>query len=173
MIYLDYETEDEAESINNAFKIVDEYYSNLEEVPDYQNEKEGMEKLRGVLDGVKSDTFYPSAIEKAAYLLIQINKGHFFSNGNKRLAIVISLVFLIINDYDIKDLSVDIYKTKFKKLFPAFKDAKAFKDFSSIDFACYNLSVVVADSHKYVDNFDDLKNKILEFLKFFTIKLKK
>lgn len=44
---------------------------------------------------------YPTLERKAAVLYYTINKGHFFQNGNKRIATVTLLVFLIINGYDL------------------------------------------------------------------------
>ncbi|MEK6882228.1 MAG: type II toxin-antitoxin system death-on-curing family toxin, partial [Nanoarchaeota archaeon] len=94
----------------------------------------GIEKLLGVLQGVQMDEFYKDLFDKAAYLLVQINKGHFFSNGNKRLALVMLMGFININDYHIKNLPKEDYKNKIKSLFPKFDDFQDFNDFSPEEF---------------------------------------
>ena len=65
------------------FSYLQERYARVEEVPDYKGEAIGYEKLLGVLERVRMDLFYPDLLDKATYLLVSINKGHFFSNGNK------------------------------------------------------------------------------------------
>jgi len=41
-------------------------------------------------------------VSKAAYLIKQITKGHFYSGGNKRTALLTAGVFLNLNDYSLK-----------------------------------------------------------------------
>lgn len=41
---------------------------------------------------------YPTLESKAAIIFYKINKGHIFPNGNKRLSVYITLVFLMINN---------------------------------------------------------------------------
>ncbi|MDR1196754.1 MAG: type II toxin-antitoxin system death-on-curing family toxin [Candidatus Nomurabacteria bacterium] len=41
---------------------------------------------------------YPSAANKAAVLFYQIAKGHKLENGNKRTAVVLTLMFLFVNN---------------------------------------------------------------------------
>lgn len=71
---------------------VDPVYNPL---PDYRREDDG--SLSKCLELVRNDDYYPDFLSKAAYLFISINKNHFFSNGNKRLAYVVLWYFLHIN----------------------------------------------------------------------------
>jgi|GEM_PF-5278895 len=128
--------------------------------------KHGLEKKDGVLQGVQMDNFYPTVEEKAAYLLMQINKGHFFSNGNKRVALVTTLTFVLENDYAIYSFSKAQYRDKLVKLFPKCNDFHDYDDFLPEEFGFYNLSIIIADSEKYVDGFEQLKIAVVEFLKF-------
>ena len=87
------------EHLELLFETIYTHYARREEVPHYQDEQSGIEKLKGVFQGVRMDEFYPDFFDKAAYLFIQINEGHFFSNGNKRLALVVTAVFVRINEF--------------------------------------------------------------------------
>ncbi len=161
MIYL------EREDLPLVFNLIAQYYSKEEEIPNYQSEILGCESLYGVLERVRME-HYPTLIDKVVYYFIQINKGHFFSNGNKRLALVCALGLLIFNDKEVNNkLDKDDYRKILVDLFPGSeKSLQDHNDFNSIEFALYNLSIIVADSHKYItgeDSFDILKTKISEF----------
>ncbi len=155
----------EQSDLEAIFKIVADHYARAEEVPQYAEEQVGVEKLLGVFDGVRSGTFYPSLEDKAAYLLLQVNKGHFFSNGNKRLALVVAVAFVVINDMVVLDTSKDEYRERLRGLFPQFDRFEDQPDFTSDEFALYNLSIIIADSHKYVGvaGFEELKEKVKNF----------
>lgn len=152
--------------LEHAFDEVEAHYAKHEEVPCYKEETRGLEKLLGVLEKVQMDMLYPSLLDKATYLFVQINKGHFFSNGNKRLALVIALGFLTLNEALLKNFSRKKYKEKIKKLFGdvSFEE---YPEFTPEEFALYHLSLIVAESHKYVgDDFDALKQKVHDFFVF-------
>src|SRR3989344_1281686 len=93
------------ESLGSAFREVETHYTKHEEVPRYKDETPGMGKLLGVLEKAQMDMFYTSLLDKATYIFIAINKGHFFSNGNKRLALVIALGFLALNERRLRSFS--------------------------------------------------------------------
>ena len=156
----------ETENLSVLFELVRKYYGRNEEVPAYESYKDDIAKLSGVLSGVKSDTFYPSLAQKAAYLFLQVNKGHFFPNGNKRFALVTAISFININDYRIKELTFDEYQFLIRKLFPRYERFQSFPDFFPEEFALYNLSIIVAESHKYVDNFEELKKSVEAFFEY-------
>lgn len=44
---------------------------------------------------------YKAIEDKAAAIFYHINKGHIFQNGNKRLSIACTVVFLILNGYEL------------------------------------------------------------------------
>lgn len=152
--------------LDPIFDIIYHQYSRRENVPQYQKERDGMSGLLGALEGVKMDAFYPDFFEKAAYLLIHINKGHFFSNGNKRVALVFSLVFILLNNYDVMVISKNEHRKKLDFLFPSFQNYHDYQEFLPEEFGYYNLSLIVAESGDHAASFDDLKAKVIEFLKF-------
>lgn len=160
MLYL------EKDDLEFIFGIIAEHYTNQEEVPNYPDELEGIEKLLGVFERVQMN-HYPTLVDKVVYLFIQINKGHFFSNGNKRLALVCSTGFLIFNNKKIDQLSRDRFKEILFSVFPECKGClEDHEDFSPGEFALYNLSIIVADSHKYItqeEGFEVLKEKVSYF----------
>ena len=155
----------EPQNLEVVFQIIREHYGRREDVPVYESDREGLSKLHGVLAGVKAD-YYPDIYGKAAYLIIQINKGHFFANGNKRLALVCTLMFLFSNEALLKERSKDEFRSKLESLFPVFK---AFEDdsvFNSAEFAYYNLSIVIAESTLHAESFDSLKGAVEDFIKY-------
>jgi prophage maintenance system killer protein len=146
--------------------VISRYYVRQEEVPDYMNEPMGIEQLFGVFQRVHSD-YYQTLIDKVVYLFIQINKGHFFSNGNKRLALVVALGFLFFNDKRLTPLTKEEFRLLLSSVFLGCdKYLEDDPTFTADDFALYNLSIIVADSHKYVDpvdGFEDLKERVQMF----------
>jgi len=145
------------------FAYLEKRYARVEEVPDYRGEAIGYEKLLGVLERVRMDTYYPDLLDKAAYLLIAINKGHFFSNGNKRLALVTTTVFLDINERRLRESSKKDYKLLLGQLFPEYQEWSDFAEFTSTDFATYHLSIVIAESGALNIEYDDLKVRVRRF----------
>lgn len=155
--------------LESRFDLVKKHYTRHEEVPHYTRETSGMGKLLGVLEKVRIDLYYPTLFDKATYLLVAINKGHFFSNGNKRLALVIALDFLILNGARVQDLSGDRFEGYKRKLSEIFGNVQfeEYPEFTPEEFALYHLSLIVAESHRYVGNdFDALKQKVNDFFVF-------
>ncbi|MBP9816691.1 MAG: Fic family protein [Candidatus Pacebacteria bacterium] len=151
------------ESLELIFALISERYSKIEEVPHYSTEA-GFKKFCSVLLQAEEDSYYPSVLDKAMYLLIGINKGHFFSNGNKRLALVITTVFLGINDLWLKAETKERYRGILENLFPEYAQWGDFEEFTSTDFATYNLSIMIADSGVYGISHDELKRRVRTFL---------
>lgn len=151
------------QGLDSIFEFVQERYAKIEEVPAYKDEP-GFEKFCGVLVQVQSDNYYPTVFDKAVYLVLNINKGHFFSNGNKRLALVIMISFLAINGFGLRAESKEWYRNTLEDLFPEYKQWEDFDEFTSTDFATYNLSIMIADSGVYGITHDELKRRITAFL---------
>jgi len=63
------------------------------------NGKEGENQLDSILGHIQNDIYYPEIEDKLLYLFYGINKGHIFSDGNKRMAIVACGQFLFKNGY--------------------------------------------------------------------------
>lgn len=56
--------------------------------------------LRGFLDFIRDDLYYPSFEEKLTHLVFSIAKNHGFCDGNKRTAIIAGAFFLELNAFD-------------------------------------------------------------------------
>ena len=55
--------------------------------------------IRKVLDFVQSDLYYPTFADKLTYLMFGFCSGHFFNDGNKRIALTLGAYFLHKNNY--------------------------------------------------------------------------
>lgn len=56
-------------------------------------------KLDSVLKHIQNDDYYPSFVDKLTHLFFSTCQFHCFADGNKRLAITLSLQFLLFNGY--------------------------------------------------------------------------
>ena len=56
-------------------------------------------RLEGVLQHIQNDDYYPSFVDKLTHLFFCTCRFHCFADGNKRLAITLSLQLLLINGY--------------------------------------------------------------------------
>ncbi len=56
--------------------------------------------LRGPLDFIKDDDYYPLFSDKLTHLVYSLVKNHGFSDGNKRTALAAGGLLLILNGYD-------------------------------------------------------------------------
>lgn len=155
-------------SLDQVFDLIRDAYTAREQVPDYRGEQEGIAKLIGVLKMAQADEYYPDLLSKATHIFVGINKGHFFSNGNKRLALVCATLFLALNNSELSTIHPkDEHKTKLKSAFPSFENFEDDSRFFPEEFGLYNLSIIVADSHAYIDgNFDTLKAVVRDYLDF-------
>lgn len=156
------------EDIENAFKLVQNQFDREDERnPKYQEQPQAIENLEALLERVKNNKFYPTFEEKASALFINIIKGHFFFDGNKRLGIVITIIFLIKNGKFPDNLSKEDYKNKLSNLFPdeKFEDDESFDPLS---FSFYNLAIITASHQEKNIEFEKLENKIKQFLYFIT-----
>lgn len=135
----------------------------------YLKEPQGMSQVDGCLERIRWD-YVKGLISKATQLFLCINKGHYFGNGNKRLALVTLLGFLSENGCGFRD---EYKKHKFSEflsnLFPKFNAFEDEDDFLSIEFAYYNLTIIVADSSHYRCSHDELKEKVEAFLRYSVI----
>jgi len=151
------------------FRIIHEHLEGDEKPPQYEIEEKGLKRFRGITEMAKLG-YYEGFFKKLTAIFVGINKGHFFSNGNKRLALVTALDFIFSNKYMIRRYSKDKYAAKIKETFPGFDKFKDYKDFSVEEFAFYNVAIIVADSQEYVESHDDLKGRVETFLRFATYK---
>ena len=56
-------------------------------------------KLESVLEHIQNDDYYPTFVDKITHLFFCACEFHCFEDGNKRIAITLSLQFLLINGY--------------------------------------------------------------------------
>jgi death on curing protein len=50
--------------------------------------------IRAVIDFIQNDSYYPDFITKLSYLVFRFCSGHFFNDGNKRVALTLGAFFL-------------------------------------------------------------------------------
>ncbi len=55
--------------------------------------------IRATLQFVQHDDYYPSYADKLTYLVFRFCSGHFFDDGNKRIALTLGVYFLQSNKY--------------------------------------------------------------------------
>lgn len=56
-------------------------------------------KLEGVLYNIQNDEWYPTFVDKLTHLFFCTCQFHCFADGNKRLAITLSTLFLLLNGH--------------------------------------------------------------------------
>ena len=103
------------------FKISVEKHKNTNDpIPELNLSKTGKIKgsLKSPFQSFGSIDLYPTIYDKASKLFYEINKGHNLSNGNKRMAYVVTEYFLFINnivldisDDKIYELSLNVAKS--------------------------------------------------------------
>lgn len=57
-------------------------------------------RLESVLEHIKNDDYYPAFEDKVTHLVFEVNKGHCFTDGNKRTSIALGAFFLEVNGLD-------------------------------------------------------------------------
>ena len=87
IVYIDYD-----EVLNIYGKMIDASDGGFEGVRD-----EG--GIRATLDFVQNDLYYPNFADKLTYLMYRFCSGHFFNDGNKRIALTLGTYFLYKNNY--------------------------------------------------------------------------
>lgn len=133
-----------------------------ETAPDYKAEHDGMADLEKVLSLMRHDGYYPSFYDKAAYLITSIAGSQYFSNGNKRLAVVVLLMFLQANAVRFLDDKKGL-QSILQEFFPAYawEDAASISDGHSL--FLYNLAIVIGDRHAWPSQeFSSMKQQVAD-----------
>ncbi len=162
----------EQDDVLLMFDLISEFLDG-EPVPNYKDEKKGLDNYRSILDMSKLD-YYPTLADKASYIFVSIVTGHKFSNGNKRLGVMTLWVFLIKNKKKrTKEFSLDEIMNILNNLFgkkvisdvlkKQNEDPKSWNP--PVSLAYFIVPLIVADSETYPFSFDVLKDKITIFLK--------
>lgn len=55
--------------------------------------------LESTIEHIKNDDYYPNYEDKLTHLFWSLNKNHIFQDGNKRIAVTISAMFLLKNGH--------------------------------------------------------------------------
>lgn len=50
--------------------------------------------IKAVVDFVQNDIYYPEFVDKLSYIVFRFCSGHFFNDGNKRIALTLGAYFL-------------------------------------------------------------------------------
>jgi death-on-curing protein len=81
-------------------------------------------QLESILEHIQHDLYYPNFEDKLIHLFYAVNKGHTFSDGNKRSSIALSTYFMEINGYDfavtkfiiqMENIAVDVADNRVEK----------------------------------------------------------
>lgn len=142
--------------------------------PIYEEDEKGIKQLEGLLMRIQDDIYYRGFYKKAAYLFVALTTGHYFENGNKRIAIFSYIYFSQINKFKFIGVSEKKYKEWFKKYFPNYKlDMHKFR--SNVGWALYNLNRAInikQESHieGHIYKFDDLKQIAENFMRLISKK---
>jgi len=138
-----------------------------ESAADYEFELNGMFELEKVLNFVREDGYYPTFQEKASYLICSIAGSQYFSNGNKRLSIMVLIKFLGLNKIPMKQFSEEDYQSQLKEYFPL----SAWEEKENIQAPhakfLYNLAILIGDRTQWGDmKFSDVKQYVAEIFKY-------
>lgn len=100
-------------------------------------------QLESILEHIQYDLYYPNFEDKLTHLFYAINKGHTFSDGNKRSSIALSAYFMEINGYafavnkfiaEMENIAVDVADNRIDKdLLAEIISAILFEDDYSVD----------------------------------------
>ena len=126
------------------FPLIRREMAATEPAPYYEGERSGMDHLEGIVALMERNE-YEGVLGKAAYLFCSVIDGHHFSNGNKRLGVVLLTYFLLINRYKISVLDLRIMREELEKAFPKlqWEDVQSFQHPHEHFF--YHLALVIAD----------------------------
>lgn len=146
------------------FPYIYEQLSGEEPSAQYELESNGLAELDKVLHLVQSDTFYPTIADKAAYLLCSIAGSQYFSNGNKRLGVMVLTQFIILNKIKILILSRKEYQALLKRFFSRHTWESNSTIIENEPLFLYNLAIIIGDRNRWGQNitFDTLKKTIAE-----------
>lgn len=155
-----------ADCKTHVFRFIHEAMSHDEPALDYEYERNGMAQLETLLFFMSQDKLYPTLEEKAAYLMCSIAGSQHFSNGNKRLSVMLLLAFLGLNNVGIVDFNKNELQAVLKIYFPK----HVWQSSTVIDephaLFLYNIAIAIGDPHVWnVQNFEQLKILISKIFK--------
>jgi death on curing protein len=107
-------------------------------------------QLESILEHIQYDLYYPNFEDKLTHLFYAINKGHTFSDGNKRSSIALSTYFMEVNGYD---FAVNKFIIEMENIAVDVADNRVDKDLLA--------EIIYSILYEY-DYSDELKLKIIE-----------
>ena len=107
-------------------------------------------QLESILEHIQYDLYYPNFEDKLTHLFYAINKGHTFSDGNKRSSIALSTYFMEVNGYD---FTVSKFINEMENIAVDVADNRVDKELLS--------EIIYSILYEY-DYSDELKLKIIE-----------
>lgn len=150
------------------FPLIRANMTTLEPAPVYEEQVQGLEKLRSTFALAAWDT-YPDLLSKSAYIFCSIIDGHPFSNGNKRLAVAALTYVLVVNGEHISAPSMKAVQQELVRFFPAltWEDVSSFKH--PHEYFFYHLALIIADrKQKGQMTFQQEQAAVRELLTFIT-----
>ena len=148
------------------FPIIRQHMAAHEPAPRYENERRGLEKLETTFALMERND-YPDLLSKSAYLFCSIIDGHPFSNGNKRLAVILLTYVLLVNGYQISAPDMQAIRDELRRFFPKLRweDVSAFRH--PHEYFFYHLALVIADrAQKGKLTFRQEQHSVRELLAF-------
>lgn len=148
------------------FPIIRQHMAAHEPAPYYDDERHGLEKLKGTFELMQREN-YPDLLSKAAYLFCSVIDGHPFSNGNKRLAVTLLTYTLLMNEFRISALGMHAVRAELERFFPKLRweDVHAFRH--PHEYFFYHLALIIADrAQKGKMNFRQEQDAVRQLLMF-------
>lgn len=137
-------------------------YSNSEEIPRYDEQPDKIDDYFSLIDRLQNDTYYPDVMSKAAVLFLNLNS-HYFENGNKRLAVVSTVFFLENNGWVMVNRGKKFFAKIIRDSF-CVEGLKDYENFSSKNFAMYNVALITAQLNQNNVSFEEGKRQTKVFL---------
>jgi prophage maintenance system killer protein len=148
------------------FPLIRREMGKAEPAPWYEDERRGLGRLEGTFALMERDE-YPDMLSKAAYLFCSVIDGHFFSNGNKRLAVAVLTYFLVVNGWKISAPDLEDLRSELQRFFPKlqWENVHAFR--FAHEYFFYHLALIIADRRqKGAMKFQEEQRAVRELLTF-------
>lgn len=150
------------------FPLIREHMTTTEPPPMYEEQPQGMEKLRSNFALMAWDA-YPDLLSKAAYIFCSIIDSRPFSNGNKRLAVAALAYVLVANGRSITVPSVRAAQEQLKRFFPRLQWEEMPNFHHPHEHFLYHLALIMADrAQKGHMTFQQEQAAVRELLQFVT-----
>lgn len=144
-------------------------YVSADEIPKYDDQPDKIDDYFALIDRLKNDTYYPDIFSKAAALFLNVN-GHYFTNGNKRLAVFSMTFFLESNNWKPAEMNKNTFEEIINRIFGE-HELEDYENFSPTDFAMYNIALITATFNRNGVEFDEGKRRTEQFLREIFVKI--